>query len=126
MSHKIGTMLKNDKLASLHDRCLFSHICVELRGERLFIEYEGLHVICFKCGKYGPKKRTNVESLWAKIYRNNRVSELKAALKKQMMKVMKNTPLGRKGKEAANIDKPLNTLEGQGLGFGPWNIRKRV
>lgn len=61
-------MLKVDRLTSLHERVKFTHICVELdlgqpldshiyvRGEKFCLEYEGLHSICFRCGKYGHKK----------------------------------------------------------------------
>lgn len=28
---------------------------IEIRGNKLLLEYEGLHLICFKCGKYGHK-----------------------------------------------------------------------
>lgn len=34
-----------------------------IRGEKLFLEYEGLHAICFRCGKYGHKKDHCVEFL---------------------------------------------------------------
>ena len=51
----LGTMLKVDKLTSIHDRGKFARICVELdlvkpfvshiviRGMKLFLEYEGIH-----------------------------------------------------------------------------------
>lgn len=63
----IGTLLKIEKLASIHDKGQFARICFELdldrklsshiiiRGVKLPIEYEGLHSICFRCGKYGHK-----------------------------------------------------------------------
>lgn len=64
----LGTMLKIDKLTSLHSRGKFARICVELDlekplashfytcGRKHILEYEGLHAICFRCGKYGHKK----------------------------------------------------------------------
>lgn len=64
----IGTMLKVDKRTSLHDRARFARICVEvnlenqlqthitIRGEKFYLEFERLHAICFRCGKYGHKK----------------------------------------------------------------------
>lgn len=66
-------MLKVDKRTSLHSRGRFARICVEIdlskqlhphvmfRGEKLYLEYEGLHAICFRCGKYGHKKDQCVE-----------------------------------------------------------------
>lgn len=62
----IGSMLKIDKL-TIHSKGQFARICVEVdlekplvshivvRGYNLLIEYEGLHLICFSCGKYGHK-----------------------------------------------------------------------
>jgi hypothetical protein len=63
----LGTMLKVDRLTSIHSRGKFARICVELdlekqlashimlRGTRVNLEYEGLHAICFSCGRYGHK-----------------------------------------------------------------------
>lgn len=63
----LGTMPKIDKTTSVHSRGKFARICVELdlsnplishieiRGYHLNIEYEGLHQICFSCGRYGHK-----------------------------------------------------------------------
>ncbi|MCI53307.1 hypothetical protein A2U01_0074553, partial [Trifolium medium] len=63
-------MLKIDKLTSIHARGKFARICVEIDLEKklipqvsvnalglvLNLEYEGLHAVCFNCGKYGHKK----------------------------------------------------------------------
>lgn len=63
----LGTMLKIDKMTSIHSDGKYARICVELdlskplvphievRGHRLPLEYEGLHQICFDCGRYGHK-----------------------------------------------------------------------
>jgi hypothetical protein len=63
----LGTMLKVDRLTSIHSRGKFARICVELdlekqlashimlRGTRVNLEYEGLHAICFSCGRYDHK-----------------------------------------------------------------------
>lgn len=60
-------MLKVDRLTSIHSRGQYARICVEIdlekplksfiliRGHKLFLEYEGLHLICFQYGKYGHK-----------------------------------------------------------------------
>nr|KYP46870.1 Transposon TX1 uncharacterized [Cajanus cajan] len=66
----LGTMLKIDKLTSIQSRGKFARICVEMDLHAhyqptlwlkvilysIFLEYEGLHSICFKCGTYGHKK----------------------------------------------------------------------
>lgn len=60
----IGTMLKVDMLTSVNLRARFARICVEIDLCKMLVpkfkvlsyefslEYEGLHLICFKCGKY--------------------------------------------------------------------------
>ncbi|XP_061369675.1 uncharacterized protein LOC133312488 [Gastrolobium bilobum] len=61
----IGKVLKVDKTTSIGDRARFARVCIEvdlskpLRGEYILDgcrkreEYEGLFLICLKCGKYG-------------------------------------------------------------------------
>ncbi|RYR03236.1 uncharacterized protein LOC107646856 [Arachis ipaensis] len=63
----IGHMLKIDRTTSIYSRGHFARICVDIDlrkqlvpkisvfGEVLNIEYEGLHQICFSCGKYGHR-----------------------------------------------------------------------
>lgn len=65
---KLGTLLKIDNLTSIQSRGQFARICVEIdltkklipsilvRGVVLKLEYEGLHVVCFACGRYGHKQ----------------------------------------------------------------------
>nr|KYP55829.1 hypothetical protein KK1_002054 [Cajanus cajan] len=65
---KLGTMLKVDKLTSIHSRGKFARICVEVNlnrrlvsminvmGHIIKLEYEGLHLVCFNCGKYRHKQ----------------------------------------------------------------------
>lgn len=71
----LGSMLKIDKLTSIHSRGQFARICVEMdlekplcpfiviRGHKLLLEYEGLHLICFNCGRYGHKSNKCVERI---------------------------------------------------------------
>lgn len=65
---KLGSLLKIDRLTSIHSRGHFARICVEIdlskklvptikvMGAVLRLEYEGLHVVCFACGRYGHKQ----------------------------------------------------------------------
>lgn len=65
---KLGSLLKIDRLTSIHSRGQFARICVEIdlskklvptikvMGAVLKLEYEGLHVVCFACGRYGHKQ----------------------------------------------------------------------
>ncbi|XP_057444295.1 uncharacterized protein LOC130736485 [Lotus japonicus] len=64
----LGTMLKIDTHTTVHSRGKFARICVEIDlsqklsptvtalGTECKLEYEGLHSICFECGRYGHKK----------------------------------------------------------------------
>ncbi|KAI9084222.1 hypothetical protein K1719_033893 [Acacia pycnantha] len=64
----IGKMIKVDRSTSVYDKGGFARICVELDlkkplvptymvfGEERQIIYEGLHHVCFACGKYGHQK----------------------------------------------------------------------
>ncbi|KAG4953642.1 hypothetical protein JHK82_039262 [Glycine max] len=68
ISVSFGKFLKIDKLTSIQSRGKFASIYVELdlekprethiyvKGHKLFLEYEDLHSICFKCGRVGHKK----------------------------------------------------------------------
>ncbi|KAJ1426406.1 Endonuclease/exonuclease/phosphatase superfamily [Sesbania bispinosa] len=70
---EIGTMLKIDELTSIHSRGRFARIYVEIDlrcqpvpyvsalGQTFKVEYEGLHLICFNCGKYEHKLEDCVE-----------------------------------------------------------------
>ncbi|KAL4337632.1 hypothetical protein AHAS_Ahas12G0129600 [Arachis hypogaea] len=63
----MDTMLRTDELTSIHSRGKFAHICVEIDlrnqlvsfftafGKEFHLVYEGLHQICFHCGRYGDK-----------------------------------------------------------------------
>lgn len=74
----LGTMLRVDELTSVHDMGKYARICVGVDLDRqlashsvingIFIplEYEGLHAICFQCGKYGHKKDNCQEMLEVK------------------------------------------------------------
>ena len=67
VGERIGTMLKVDELTSIHSRGKFARICVEMDlrkklipsftalGRDFRVEYEGLHLICFGCGRYGHR-----------------------------------------------------------------------
>ncbi|KAF7833342.1 non-LTR retroelement reverse transcriptase-like [Senna tora] len=64
----VGKTLKVDPNTSLTSRGKFARICVEINlrrqlvpqvnvcGRNYRVEYEGLHMICFFCGKYGHMK----------------------------------------------------------------------
>lgn len=63
----LGTMLRVDENTSVHSRGRFARLCIEVDlqrelvpsftvlGKEFKVEYEGLHLICFCCGKYGHR-----------------------------------------------------------------------
>lgn len=65
LGDKIGKTLKVDLTTTLQTRGKFARLCVQvdldnpllanykLKGRYMKIEYEGIHLICFSCGKYG-------------------------------------------------------------------------
>ena len=65
LGNQIGTALKIDEMTLRRARTMFARMCVEIDlesplipsynvdGNSLRIEYEGLHLICFHCGKFG-------------------------------------------------------------------------
>lgn len=71
----IGTMLKVDNTTSIQTRAKFARIWVELDLRKQLIpkfkvlsyefkvEYEGLHLICFQCGKYGHRAEACCETI---------------------------------------------------------------
>ncbi|XP_015955607.1 uncharacterized protein LOC107479996 [Arachis duranensis] len=73
----LGTMLKVDDLTSIHSRGCFARLCVEIDlrkkiipsftalDKEFHIQYEGLHHICFNCGRYGHRKENCIESMEA-------------------------------------------------------------
>ncbi|KAI9092494.1 hypothetical protein K1719_027622 [Acacia pycnantha] len=68
IGNMIGKMIKVDRSTSIYDKGGFARICVEIDlkkpllptylvfGEERPIVYEGLHNVCFSCGKYGHQK----------------------------------------------------------------------
>ena len=62
-------VFESGHLTSIHFHRKFARICVELdldkplqpkaivREYLLNMQYEGLHVVCFKCGRYGHRER---------------------------------------------------------------------
>lgn len=70
MGNRIGKAIKIDEMTLLKARTLYARMCVEIDlnapllpsyivdGNHLKIEYEGLHLICFHCGRMGHSLET--------------------------------------------------------------------
>lgn len=64
----IGRIIKVDDTTLVTSQGKFARVCVEIgldkslvssygmRGEEGQLQYEGLHELCFKCGKYGQRE----------------------------------------------------------------------
>ncbi|XP_019150319.1 PREDICTED: uncharacterized protein LOC109147133 [Ipomoea nil] len=75
VGNKIGRIIKIDDTTSLMTRGKFGRICVEvdiskqllakfdLHDKVWLIEYEGLHLVCFKCGIYSHKQEHCAQDL---------------------------------------------------------------
>ncbi|KAI9087302.1 hypothetical protein K1719_030772 [Acacia pycnantha] len=69
IGNMVGRMIKIDRSTSIYEKGGFARICVEIDpkkpllptyvvfGEERDIIYEGLHQVCFECGKYGHQKK---------------------------------------------------------------------
>ncbi|XP_019200262.1 PREDICTED: uncharacterized protein LOC109193892 [Ipomoea nil] len=93
---KIGRPVRVDHATSQASRGRFVRICVEidvtkpllskftLEGKRRFIAYEGLHLVCFGCGKYGHAQEacpaTKSTAMAGEIERGPAVAEQEAAV----------------------------------------------
>ncbi|KAI9108711.1 hypothetical protein K1719_020358 [Acacia pycnantha] len=68
IGNMVGKIIKVDRSTSVYDKGGFARLCIEIDlkkpllptymvfGEERPIIYEGLHHVCFECGKYGHQK----------------------------------------------------------------------
>lgn len=125
--NRIGRTLKVDDRTLQASRGKFARVCVEivltkplkagymLRGKLRRVQYEGLHSICFHCGRYGHKvlecpllntKKSNTEQqeedrLQTASAKNNSIASLNAIEREAIM-----------SQDAQKA-------------FGPWTIARR-
>ncbi|XP_057746113.1 uncharacterized protein LOC130965362 [Arachis stenosperma] len=148
---KIGTMLKIDQNTSIHSRGKFARLCVEIDlrrklvpaikvlGHDFKVEYEGLHLIFFGCGRYGHR----VELCSKGGARKENVQPLSTDGGGQSENVPKNSVVKSTNlvPELSNSVNPITNNVGRNIGesdlnedmenrntlnsFGPWMIVKR-
>lgn len=65
IGNRIGKAIKVDKNMLSRERGKYARLCVQvditkplmamfsIKGKNFKVEYEGLHMLCFQCGKYG-------------------------------------------------------------------------
>ncbi|KAI9126968.1 hypothetical protein K1719_001527 [Acacia pycnantha] len=102
IGNMVGRMIKIDRSTSVYDKGGFARICVEIDlkqpllpsykvfGEERAIIYEGLHQVCFECGKYGHHKG---------------VCPLRQNQDQDQIKDKSPTDLGAEGKDGSSEDK---------------------
>lgn len=68
VGNRICRTIKVDKNTFQHDRGKYARLCVEVdlhkpllavfevKGKHYKVEYEGLHLLCLKCGRFGHYK----------------------------------------------------------------------
>lgn len=144
----LGSFLRMDHLTCIQSRGRFARFCAEIdlakpltpvvmfRGEKIKLEFEGLHAVCFKCGVYGHRSET--------CYVHK--PELQTPVHAPVEELQKVVELGQKGdvdrdgsksvsKEKSSSvaestmvdgDKGTNPEEGGEEGsYGPWMLVKR-
>lgn len=101
-----------------------------VRGCPIFLEYEGLHSICFKCGKFGYKKDQCIEfmEVGERTQEGEKVDSNVGAV------AATSTPMQKDGRADVNGEKMETAgnqhvmVEGQNSGdvvhYGPWMIAK--
>ncbi|XP_028804766.1 uncharacterized protein LOC114759711 [Neltuma alba] len=79
IGNMVGKTIKVDRSTSIYDKGSFARICVEIDLQKLLlpaftvwgedrqIVYEGLHQVCFCCGKYGHQQQACPSNLQDKI-----------------------------------------------------------
>lgn len=148
-------MLKIDKVTSIHSRGKFTTICVEIdlskpllshimvRDHKLSIEYEGLHQICNKCGRYEHKAEQCNGFDYSDIGPQEKVQEKVLALQPEasgnsaqgeVLSGQEEAVVGEKacqqgptnGSESANssLDKREHG-KNEDVGYRPWMVPKK-
>jgi hypothetical protein len=150
----LGTMLKIDRLTSIHSRGKFARICVELdldkplfshiliRGHKLFLEYEGLHQICFKCGCYGhksehcqdklePKIQSTINNMSTTTNMDETTTSLEKVTMTEKVETVQQVQLPQE-RIVKDINGAIPTITEESIkedsidaSFGPWNIVQR-
>ncbi|KAK7282342.1 hypothetical protein RIF29_11027 [Crotalaria pallida] len=132
---KIGTMLKIDEHTLIHSRAKFARICVEVdlrkrlvptieaMGEVFNFEYEGLHLICFHCGRFGHKKDTCSEAKIA-IQESQGVAELMPATKNREGNNVEEERIPNPDNQGRDNDENI-PRRNDSSDFGPWMIVQR-
>lgn len=114
LGNQIGKAIKVDEMTFLRERTMYARMCVEIDlskpllpsysvdGNQFKIEYEGLHMICFKCGKFGH-------------------TETQRPLNLSMSENRSNSSSGA-GQPAGNNEVPPTPVSGPKSVYGEWMV----
>ncbi|KAF7804220.1 putative ribonuclease H protein At1g65750 family [Senna tora] len=131
----IGRTLKLDPATSITTRGKFARICIEIKlgnklkpmievkDRRYNVEYEGLHLICFTCGKYGHTKNQCMKECEGKVEvkDNPNDSSMVAGNAQKSVNVDGSKEIELKPSDGKEEEVKL---ESEPL-FGPWMIPKK-
>ncbi|KAL4345410.1 hypothetical protein AHAS_Ahas11G0275600 [Arachis hypogaea] len=128
-------MLKIDRVTLIHSRGRFARICVEIDlfkklvhrisvfGSTLNIEYEGLHLICFSCGKYGHRLDQCTEtSISEEVQKKTSTDGVQATVEADIS-LTESEDHAIKGKDSNS--NPIRKENQDPPNFGPWMMVKR-
>lgn len=145
----LGTLLKVDKLTSIHSRGQFARICVEVdlakplvpqvevRGELINLEYKGLHSVCFNCGVYGhrasacknptpstvvPTRQPEEEASKGMAVAKIQSIESTAGNQEVVILALKENPTFEESTDMRKVD---NEDTGNQVTYGPWMLSKK-
>lgn len=127
----IGRTLKVDTTTSLTSRGKFARLCVEINLEQKLVpqveimglsygvEYEGLHLICFQCGRYGHVKDSCVHN----VIHNTEQVEVTTGVGREMPQSSDGAPQVAARSEG-EVDGGAAAAEETEI-YGPWMMVKR-
>ncbi|KAI9120579.1 hypothetical protein K1719_007612 [Acacia pycnantha] len=96
IGNMIGKMIKIDRSTSIYDKGVFARICVEIDlhqpllpaftafGEDKQLVYEGLHLVCFRCGLYGHERANCPDQMEAAIAEQSEQPEMGIGLSENL------------------------------------------
>lgn len=136
-------MLRVDHHTSIHSRGKFARICVELDlqrelvpsftvfGREFKLEYEGLHLICFGCGKYGHRKEACTDVVHQNHPENSHNTDPPASSPAMNVGAVSATKTQAEIRVRVNENNATSSTQAQPSEdsrdpcFGPWMIAKK-
>lgn len=141
-----------DNLTTFQSRGQFARICIEVvlakplipyvfvRGEKIRVEYEGLHAVCFNCGIYGHRLDTcPVKRPQDHVQTNNGGMEVeldRGEIEKENRVAVGGVETGNPSPKQPGMDVSGSTeetpreyipsVDEEQTNFGPWMLSKRT